>query len=101
MTKRKTEYHSWTNASFWEMLAYQWNKIKADRRIAVLWVVEMILAAMIGAAIAIYLDPEWNVVPFPWNVIAFGIMVGVAILIHRRTRPYRMAKKIRSKKGFT
>lgn len=100
MKKRKTELHTWTNASFWGMLAYQWDKIKADRRVAVLWAVEMILAVMIGAAIAIYLDPDWNVVPFPYNIVAFVIMVGVAILIHRRTRPYRMAKKIRTKKGL-
>mgnify|MGYP001590214422 CR=1 FL=1 len=99
-SKSKTELQSWSDASTRDMMKYYWNKLKIDRRITILWAVEMILAVMIGASIAIYLDPEWNVVPFPWNVIAFGIMLGIAILIHRRTRPFRMARKIKGKKGL-
>jgi membrane protein implicated in regulation of membrane protease activity len=55
----------------------------------------MMLAVCIALAIALYLDPDWNVVPFPWNGISFLVLVGVAILIHRRTRPFRIARKMR------
>ena len=81
-----------------ELWHFKWSQWKADKRTPVLWAIEILLAVGIGAAIAIYLDPEWNVVPFPWNIIAFLILVGAAIGVHRRTKPFRIAKKIVKKR---
>jgi membrane protein implicated in regulation of membrane protease activity len=77
-----------------EVLGYKWAQMKADPRIVILFVGEMMLAVCIALAIALYLDPDWNVVPFPYNMVSFLILLGVAILIHRRTRPYRVARRI-------
>lgn len=85
------------NVSVREILGYKWDQMKADPRVVVLFVGEMMLAVCIALAIALYLDPEWNVVPFPYNVISFLVLLGVAILIHRRTRPYRMARRMSKK----
>lgn len=80
--------------SFRAIFRFKWNQWKSDHRIPLLSMIEIILSVGIAAAIAIYLDPDWNVVPFPWNVLAFTILLGAAILVHRRTRPYRLAKKL-------
>lgn len=90
-------FDKWKNTSLRDVFHFKWNQWKMDTRKPLLSVVEIILAAGIAASIAIYLDPDWNVVPFPYNVLAFAILLGVAIGVHRRTRPYRLAQKIAKK----
>jgi hypothetical protein len=92
-----SEWETWVRASARDFLRFKWNSLTSDRRSVILAIVEIILAVCIAAAIAIYLDPEWNVVPFPWNVATFAVLVGVALLIHRRTRPYRVARRLKKK----
>ncbi len=77
-----------------ELFRFQWNRMKGDWRIPVLWVVELILAVILAGAIAIYLDPELNVVPFPWNIVAFGIILGVAAYLYGFTRPFRLSRRM-------
>ncbi|MFH0970513.1 MAG: hypothetical protein V1776_03570 [Candidatus Diapherotrites archaeon] len=95
--KKENNALTWRNASFREFILFKLANLKSDRRIILLQFVEMTLAVLIAASIAIYLDPDWNVVPFPWNGISFIILVGLAISIHRGTRPYRLARKMRKK----
>lgn len=95
--KQKDSLDAWMDVSVRDILGYKWTQMKHDPRIVVLFVGEMMLAVCIALAIALYLDPDWNVVPFPYNIVTFLVLMGVAILIHRRTRPFRIAKKL--KKG--
>ncbi len=95
MSRKKVNMEmKWWNTSFHSIIAFKWGQWKSDQRRIVLWIVEMILAVGIGASIAVYLDPEWNVVPFPWNIGAFLILLGMAIWVHGRTKPYRIARKV-------
>lgn len=94
-----TVFQKWWNTSLRSVLRFKWNEWKSDSRKPLLSLIEVILAVGIAAAIAIYLDPDWNVVPFPYNVLAFTILAGAAIWVHRRTRPYRLAKKLSKKKA--
>lgn len=95
--KQKDPLDAWMDVSVREILGYKWAQMKHDPRIVVLFMGEMMLAVCVALAIALYLDPDWNVVPFPYNVVSFLVLMGVAILIHRRTRPFRLARKL--KKG--
>ena len=91
---KMSSFEKWKNTSIKEVFGFKWNQWKMDTRKPLLSVVEVILAVGIAAAIAAYLDPDWNVVPFPYNVLAFVVLLGAAILVHRRTRPYRVAQKL-------
>ena len=93
--KGKNPYEGWIDVSLREIMGYRWRQWKEDPRIVILFLGEMMLAVGIALAIALYLDPEWNVVPFPWNVGTFLVLVGAAILIHRRTRPFRVARGLK------
>ncbi len=93
--KVASTWERWANTSLRDVFHFKWTQWKKDPRPLVLFVGEMMLAVCIALAIALYLDPDWNVVPFPWNGISFLVLVGVAILIHRRTRPFRIARKMR------
>ena len=98
-TRPRSQLDSWMGtSSFWEMVKYSRQKFFSEPRQVVLGLVEIILSVGIGAAIALYLDPDWNVVPFPWNGVAFLILVGAALWIHRLTRPYRVARKLKQKR---
>lgn len=96
--KAKPTVELWEEGSTKELLAFKWNAMKRDPRIVVLSVVELMLAVCIAVSIALYLDPDWNVVPFPWNIATFIVLLGVMLLIHRRTRPYRIAKRLKKAK---
>lgn len=93
-----SSFSKWWNTSFRAVFRFKWNQWKFDTRKPLLGIVEVILAVGIAASIAVYLDPDWNVVAFPWNVIAFTILLGMAIWVHRRTRPYRIAIKLAKKR---
>ncbi len=92
-------FQAWWKTSFRSVLRFKWNEWKTDTRKPLLSVIEVILAVGIASSIAVYLDPDWNVVAFPWNVLAFTILLGMAIWVHRRTRPYRIAEKLTKKKN--
>lgn len=93
-SKNQSLFEKWWETSTRSVLRFKWNQWKMDTRKPLLSVVEVILSVGIAGAIALYLDPDWNAVPFPYNVLAFIILVGAAILVHRRTRPYRIAQKL-------
>jgi hypothetical protein len=89
----------WLKTSTREVLAFQWKKITSDIRIPFLWIVEIVLAVILATSIAIYLDPEVNVLAEPWNYAAFVIIATTAIWLHAFTRPFRVMRRI-SKKDF-
>ncbi len=91
-------WEAWMNASFQEMLRFKWQRIMEDKRLPVLWIVEVLLAVSIAVSIALYLDPDVNVLPSPWNYAAFVILAGVALLIYRRTRPFRVSRRLKNRR---
>ncbi len=96
-TRRKKPLTAWNalnSISFSEVIHFQVRKIKQDWRIPLLWIVELILAIVLAGSIAIYLDPEINVVPFPWNAVAFAIIAGISVYLYGFTRPFRIARRI-------
>ena len=62
-----------------------------DKEVSVLLFVEFIFAIMLAIAIYIYLDPEVNIVPWPWNYITFFVVLIVGLYFFSRTRPFREA----------
>jgi len=95
---KQSQANSTKDISWRAIFRFKWGQWKSDYRIPLLSVVEIILSGGVAAAIAIYLDPDWNVVAFPWNVTAFAILVGMAIWVHRTTRPFRVARRLNRKK---
>lgn len=94
-----SQIETWARTSLRDVLRFQWSKLTQDSRTPVLWIIELLLGVGIGASIAIYLDPDINVIPFPSNVVVFAALVGMALWIHRRTRPFRVAQKITKKRA--
>ncbi|QQR92854.1 MAG: hypothetical protein IPJ89_01250 [Candidatus Iainarchaeum archaeon] len=82
------------SVTFGEVIRHQLQKMKKDWRMPLLWLVELILAIVLAGSIAIYLDPEVNVVPAPWNVVAFVIVLGISIYLYGFTRPFRVARRM-------
>lgn len=96
--KTKTAERTWWNTSILDVLHFEARRIRGDKRIPILWGVELLLSVGLAASIAIYLDPEINVVPFPWNIVAFLLMLGIGVGLHLQTRPYRLAKRVMKKR---
>lgn len=94
----KKEWALWTNESTRNFLKFLWKRFSYDPRKPLLGIVEILLAVGIAISIGLYLDPDVNVVPAPWNYVAFVILVITAALIHRRTRPYRVSVKLNKQK---
>ena len=64
-------------------------RAKKDQRYAALFVVELFLALFLVGAIYIYLDPTVNLVPFPFNYLAFVVLFAAAMWIYRYTKGFR------------
>jgi len=60
-----------------------------EREVVVLLFVEFIFAIMLAVAIYIYLDPEVDIVPWPWNYITFFIVLIVGLYFFSKTKPFR------------
>lgn len=68
------------------------NKIFGLRtEIIALWIAEFAFASVIAISIYVYLDPEVNIVPFPYNIIGFAGLLAFGFLIFSHTEPYRRA----------
>ncbi len=93
--KEATPWTVLNSITFGELLRFQARKIKQDWRIPLLWLVELILAIVLAGSIAIYLDPDINLVPFPGNIMAFVIIASVTWYLHGFTRPFRMSRRMK------
>ncbi len=60
-----------------------------DKEVSVLLFVEFTFAIMLAVAIYIYLDPEVNLVPWPWNYITFFIVLIVGLYFFSQTKQFR------------
>lgn len=62
---------------------------KEDSRVAAILLLQFIFAMVIVLSIAIYLDPETNLVQAPWNYILFIIFVAASFWFYRYTKFFR------------
>ncbi len=51
---------------------------------------EVLFASILAISIFLYLDPEINIVPAPYNYIAFAFFLGLSLLLFSHTKQYRM-----------
>ncbi|MFA6065344.1 MAG: hypothetical protein WC746_05870 [archaeon] len=51
---------------------------------------EVLFASILAISIFLYLDPEINIVPAPYNYIAFAFFLGLCLLLFSHTKQYRM-----------
>jgi len=52
-------------------------------------IAEIIFAFLIALSIYLYLDPEVNLISFPFNYIAFAFLLGVGLLLFSHTKEFR------------
>jgi len=62
---------------------------KEDKRYPALVILELILIFSLVAAIVFYLDPEYDILPIPWNFASFAIMVVAVFWIYSYTTEFR------------
>jgi hypothetical protein len=60
-----------------------------DREVISIFFLEFVFAIIIALAIYIYLDPEVNFVPWPFNYIAFFAFLAFGIYIFSQTKAFR------------
>lgn len=72
--------------------------MRGDYRAAALWMIELLLGVAIAASIALYVDPDINVIPSPWNYLLFLLILGAAYYFYGFTRPFRIAKRINAQR---
>jgi hypothetical protein len=59
--------------------------------VVALWIAEFAFASIIAVSIYVYLDPNVNIAPFPYNVIGFFGLLIFGLIIFSHTKPYRRA----------
>ena len=64
-----------------------------DPRVMALIVIELIIVLIISVGVYVYLDPETNLIPFPWNLFGFIILIGISAYLYRFTGLYRVEEK--------
>ncbi|MFA6269161.1 MAG: hypothetical protein WCW13_03670 [archaeon] len=50
---------------------------------------ELMFAIILAVSIYLYLDPEINIVPYPYNYVGFGIFIVVSYLFFSHTKEFR------------
>lgn len=63
---------------------------KDDSRVLALLLLQFTFVMVIVVSIALYLDPETNIVPFPWNIIGFVIFVAGSFWLYSYTKFFRI-----------
>ncbi|MDD3160001.1 MAG: hypothetical protein PHQ98_03470 [Candidatus ainarchaeum sp.] len=59
-----------------------------NRQIIVLYLVEILIAIFIAGSIFVYLDPDFNIAPWPFNYVAFIGILAFGFYIFSLTKPY-------------
>jgi hypothetical protein len=68
---------------------------KEDMRFAGLVAIELIVIIILVVGIAVYLDPEIDIIPAPYNYIGFIITAAFAAAIYHYTANFRKSVKPR------
>ena len=62
---------------------------KDDSRVLALLLLQFIFIMVIVVSIALYLDPDTNIVSFPWNIIGFVLFVAGSFWLYSYTKFFR------------
>ena len=66
-----------------------------DPRVMALIIIELIIVIIVCVGIVVYLDPETNIIAFPWNFLGFALIIIIAAYLYRFTGLYRLEEKQR------
>jgi len=85
-----------------EKIMDKWKEAKEDPRLIVITLIELLFSFIIMLSIYFYLDPKRNVsgmpeIPFPFNLIAFIVMLALLIYIYTMTILYRQERENKKK----
>lgn len=62
---------------------------KKEPRIPALLIVEFFLSLVLVLATIVYLDPKYNLVPWPYNIFLFLIILGIVVYLYGFSKPFR------------
>jgi len=79
-----------------DKLKFGFLEAKADRRIFALLFIEFAISVAIALSIYFYLDPETNVVPFPYSIITFIVLMALLALVFHKTKEFRKERETKS-----
>ena len=64
-----------------------------DPRVMALIAIELVIIFIVCIGIVVYLDPDTNIIPFPWNLLGFAIIIIISAYLYRFTGLYRIEEK--------
>lgn len=62
---------------------------KTEPRVPALLVMEFFLVMVLVLATFIYLDPEYNILPWPFNVLVFLAVLAIVAYLYHYSKPFR------------
>ena len=80
-------------AIIWNAAKGKWHNAKSDKRIPAYMVFEWVLILLLLIGIIVYLDPQTNLVPTPYNYVGFAIVLVLVALLYRAAHPYHVERK--------
>jgi hypothetical protein len=66
---------------------------KKEPRIPLLLIVEFFLSMVLVIATIVYLDPKYNLVPWPYNIVLFLIILGIVVYLYGFSKAFREEKR--------
>jgi hypothetical protein len=63
--------------------------LNANKKLTLFVIAEVVYAFIIAMSIYIYLDPELNLVPTPYNYVGFVVLLGIGLLLFSHTKQFR------------
>ncbi len=74
-------------------LKFGFFEAKKDTRIFALLFVEFLISVAIAVSIFFYLDPETDIVPFPWGIPIFIVLMVLLAMVFHKTKEFREERK--------
>ena|SRR3989338_3346064 len=66
---------------------------KKEPRIPAILILEFTLSMALVLATIIYLDPNYNIIPWPWNIFLFLGVLGIVVYLYAFSEPFRKEYK--------
>ncbi|MBI4043275.1 MAG: hypothetical protein HY393_00525 [Candidatus Diapherotrites archaeon] len=79
----------------WAAARGKWHATRSDPRILAYVAFEWVLILLLLIGVAVYLDPQTNIIQAPYNYIGFGAVVLLAITLYLAANPYHRERNTR------